>query len=139
MTPSGGWMVGDALEQVALQCDPVRILRFGATTHNAHRIHYDTDYARAEGLPDPVVMAQLQGTLFFRAAARLAGEVGAVTSVTWRNRAPAPVGCVLTVSGTVTRIEGDRIEVTLVEHADDGALCAEGSAVITTTPRSSRR
>jgi len=139
MTPIGRWMVGDAIEQVALQSDPIRVLRFGAATHNAHRIHYDTDYAHVEGLPEPVVMAQLQGVLFFRAASHVAGEGGAVTSVMWRNRAPAPVGCVLTVSGTVTRIEGDRIEVALVEHADDGSLCAEGSAVITTTLPSRRQ
>lgn len=58
-------VVGTPIESVTLVCDPIRILRFGASTHNSHRIHYDASYAQTEGLSAPVVMAQLQGTLFF--------------------------------------------------------------------------
>ncbi|MFQ6398842.1 acyl dehydratase [Nocardia sp. KC 131] len=125
-----GPAVGDIVESVALHTDPVRVLRFGAATHNAHRIHYDTAYAKAEGLSDRVVMAQLHGTLFFRAAARFAGGAAGVRSVEWRNRAPAYVGCVLTVTGSVRAAHSDRIELELVEHSDDGTICAVGAAVI---------
>ena len=37
--------------------NPVLLFRFSALTYNAHRIHYDRDYARAEGYPDLVVQA----------------------------------------------------------------------------------
>ncbi|WP_280398095.1 MaoC/PaaZ C-terminal domain-containing protein [Nocardia carnea] len=118
------------VEPVALQTDPVRILRFGAATHNAHRIHYDTRAARAEGLGDPVVMAQLHGTLFFRAAARYAGDPAAVRSVSWQNRAPAAVGATLTVTGVVDRVEGGVVTLRLEERDDRGTVCAVGSAVV---------
>lgn len=122
--------VGGKIEPVVLQTDPVRVLRFGAATHNAHRIHYDTVHARSEGLEDRVVMAQLHGTLFFRAAARYAGDPDAVLTVGWRNRAPAYVGTTLTVTGSVREISGDRVVLDLEERADDGTVCAVGEATV---------
>ena len=101
--------VGEKIEPVVLQTDPVRVLRFGAATHNAHRIHYDTVHARSEGLQDRVVMAQLHGTLFFRAAARYAGDPDAVLTVGWRSRAPANIRPTPTVTGSVREIRGDRV------------------------------
>lgn len=122
--------VGMKIEPVVLQTDPVRVLRFGAATHNAHRIHYDTVHAQSEGLADRVVMAQLHGTLFFRAAARYAGDPDAVVAVGWRNRAPAYVGATLTVTGSVREVRGDRVVLELEERADDGTLCAVGEATV---------
>lgn len=121
---------GDAIEPIVLQTDPVRVLRFGAATHNAHRIHYDTAYAQSEGLDDRVVMAQLHGTLFFRAATRYAGDPDAVLSVGWRNRAPAYVGTTLTVTGSVRDVHDDRIVLDLEERDSDGTLCAIGEAAV---------
>jgi 3-methylfumaryl-CoA hydratase len=44
--------------------DPVLLFRFSALTFNAHRIHYDRDYARhAEGYPGLVVHGPLIATL----------------------------------------------------------------------------
>lgn len=44
--------------------DPVLLLRYSALTFNAHRIHYDADYAsRAEGYPGLVVHGPLTATL----------------------------------------------------------------------------
>src|SRR4029077_18737142 len=43
--------------------DPVPLFRFSALTYNAHRIHYDRDFARAEGYPGLVVHGPLQALL----------------------------------------------------------------------------
>jgi 3-methylfumaryl-CoA hydratase len=44
--------------------DPVQLFRFSALTFNAHRIHYDRDYARdVEGYPGLVVHGPLAATL----------------------------------------------------------------------------
>lgn len=123
-------VVGDSVESIVLATDPVRVLRFGASTHNTHRIHYDALYSHTEGLEGPVVMAQLQGTLFYRVAERAAGASGRVTSLSWRNRSPAVVGSVLTVSGQVVDVEGDIVTIEMEEHDDGGTLCAIGSAVV---------
>ena len=43
--------------------DPVLLFRFSALTYNAHRIHYDLHYARAEGYPGLLVHGPLQALL----------------------------------------------------------------------------
>src|SRR5207244_13185609 len=43
--------------------DPVLLFRFSALTYNAHRIHYDREFARAEGYPGLVVHGPLQALL----------------------------------------------------------------------------
>jgi 3-methylfumaryl-CoA hydratase len=46
-----------------VEVNPVLLFRFSALTYNAHRIHYDRDYARGEGYPDLVVHGPLQALL----------------------------------------------------------------------------
>jgi 3-methylfumaryl-CoA hydratase len=49
--------------RIEFDVDPVLLFRFSALTYNAHRIHYDKDYAIAEGYPDIVVHGPLQALL----------------------------------------------------------------------------
>ncbi len=63
-----------------LALDPVMLFRYSALTFNAHRIHYDRDYARdVEGYPGLVVHGPLMATLLLdhllraRPQARVAG------------------------------------------------------------------
>ncbi|WP_326725621.1 MULTISPECIES: acyl dehydratase [unclassified Streptomyces] len=124
----------DQVQPVELTPDAVTLLRFGAVTRNAHRIHYDTDFARSEGLAGPVVMAQLHGCLFQRAAAGFAGPGGRVREVSWRNRAPAYAGDRLVVTGEVRSVDPVSGEITLdlVERCgSEGAVCCQGHAVVT--------
>lgn len=118
---------------VELTPDAITLLRFGAVTRNAHRIHYDTEFARSEGLAGPVVMAQLHGCLFHRAAAEFAGAGGQVREVGWRNRAPTCVGDRLVVTGTVRSVDavGGEITLDLVERCGSGeVVCCRGRAVV---------
>ena len=46
-----------------VEVDPVLLFRFSALTYNAHRIHYDRDFARAEGYPGLLVHGPLQALL----------------------------------------------------------------------------
>jgi 3-methylfumaryl-CoA hydratase len=46
-----------------VEVDPVLLFRFSALTYNAHRIHYDREYARTEGYPGLVVHGPLQALL----------------------------------------------------------------------------
>ena len=51
-------------DERTLVTDPVLMLRYSALTFNAHRIHYDREYARVvEGYPDLVVHGPLTATL----------------------------------------------------------------------------
>ncbi|XVQ09806.1 hypothetical protein ACQP1W_46035 [Spirillospora sp. CA-255316] len=123
---------GEPVAPVELVPDEITLLRFGAVTRNAHRIHYDTAFARSEGLDGPVVMAQLHGCLFYRAAAAFAGEDGEVLSVGWQNRAPAYARDRLVVSGTVEAADPATGEITLAleERRGPGSVCCRGRAVV---------
>jgi 3-methylfumaryl-CoA hydratase len=53
-----------------VEVDPVLLFRFSALTYNAHRIHYDREYARTEGYPGLVVHGPLQALLMAELARR---------------------------------------------------------------------
>ena len=51
----------------AYTIDEAMMFRYSAVTFNAHRIHYDREYTRAqEGYPDILVQGQLSATLMLR-------------------------------------------------------------------------
>jgi 3-methylfumaryl-CoA hydratase len=57
---------------------PPLLFRYSACTFNAHRIHYDLDYAReVEKYPGLVVHGPLQATLMMRLACRVRGRAPA--------------------------------------------------------------
>jgi 3-methylfumaryl-CoA hydratase len=69
--------------------DPTVLFRFSALTYNAHRIHYDRDYATSvEGYPGLVVHGPLQAMLLADAAARAFPD-RTVTRFAFRSTAPA--------------------------------------------------
>ena len=69
--------------------DPTLLFRFSALTYNAHRIHYDRDYATGvEGYPGLVVHGPLQAMLLADALERLYPD-RFITSFQFRAVAPA--------------------------------------------------
>jgi 3-methylfumaryl-CoA hydratase len=95
------------------------VFRYSAITWNAHRIHYDADYARREeGYPDPVQNGGLTLQLIIDAA--LPHLPGRLTGFEARLTRPLWVGGRLTVAGRLAR-EG----ALACWGADrDGHLCA---------------
>jgi hydroxyacyl-ACP dehydratase HTD2-like protein with hotdog domain len=85
--------------RLALSADPVLLFRFSALTYNAHRIHYDADYAtRVEGHPGLVVHGPLLAVLMLELPRRhLTGLQ--VAGLTFRARSPLYAGDAFTVSG----------------------------------------
>lgn len=73
---------------------PADLFRYSAVTWNAHRIHYDSCYARAEGYPGLVVHGPLLATVLVGRAVSALGELG---EVTYRARAPVFVDDLVTV------------------------------------------
>ncbi len=98
----------DAQQQPAVWSLPVTtslLFRFSALTYNAHRIHYDRDFARSEGYPGLVVHGPLQAMAMAEAVrAQGLAPVGAV-SFDYRLVAPLIEGEGLVVG--VTRHPGD--------------------------------
>jgi 3-methylfumaryl-CoA hydratase len=81
--------------------DPVLLFRFSALTYNAHRIHYDRDYARqVEGYPGLVVHGPLQALLMAELA-RQVTTLPAACAYSYRLITPLFEGQGLIVSATV--------------------------------------
>lgn len=80
---AGGWEI-----EHLVRVEPTLLFRFSALTYNAHRIHYDRDYATGqEGYPGLVVHGPLQAVLL----AHLVDKMEAGRSVRqFRYRADAP-------------------------------------------------
>jgi 3-methylfumaryl-CoA hydratase len=66
--PAGPVPAGDG--DWVVEVDPVLLFRYSALTYNAHRIHYDRDYARSEGYPGLLVHGPLQALLMAELARR---------------------------------------------------------------------
>ncbi|MBY0338857.1 MAG: MaoC family dehydratase N-terminal domain-containing protein [Acetobacteraceae bacterium] len=90
----------DAAWQEAKHLSPTLIFRYSAVTWNAHRIHYDADYARdTEGYPAVVQNGGLTMQLLLDAAVRNAAG-HRLSTVTARLTRPLHVGDRITLAGS---------------------------------------
>ena len=96
-----------------VEVNPVLLFRFSALTYNAHRIHYDRDYARAEGYPGLLVHGPLQALLMAEQARREA-ELPARCDYSYRLVAPLFDGQGLIVSAMA---DADAVWVTARDAA----------------------
>ena len=103
-----------------VEVNPVLLFRFSALTYNAHRIHYDRDYARAEGYPGLLVHGPLQALLMAELARP---ELPARCDYSYRLVAPLFDGQGLIVSATA---DADAVRV----RARDSAGCTTATGVI---------
>lgn len=126
--------VGAEVKPYCVRPSTVQLFRFSAVTWNAHRIHYDRDYALSEGYPAVLVQSHLHGCFLANAVQEWLGEKAIFREFRWENRKLAVAGDELTVTGTVTAIHDEPdarvIEVELEEHNQRGELCAPGRAVV---------
>ncbi|WP_290058418.1 FAS1-like dehydratase domain-containing protein [Amycolatopsis solani] len=88
----------------AFPVDPTVLFRFSALTYNAHRIHYDRDYARdVEGYPGLVVHGPLQALAM---AETVRGTGATATAIEYRVVAP-----LFDHQGLVVRATGGGVSV----------------------------
>ncbi len=103
--------------------DSTALFRYSALTFNAHRIHYDVDYARSvEGYPNLVIHGPLLATLLLDS---LVHRGQRVTSFRYRARSPLCIPEVFTVNG---RRAG--AETRLWAASLDGRLAMDADATV---------
>ena len=124
--------VGDSLP--ALEIDPTRpqLFRYSAATWNAHRIHYDPEYASGvEGHPDVLVQAHLHGALVQRLVMDWLGDDGELVGLAWSNVGRAVPDQTLSVGAEVTGIDtgGGTVEFEMWTESPEGRA-AEGTATV---------
>jgi 3-methylfumaryl-CoA hydratase len=109
-------------DQVAL--DATLVFRYSAVTWNAHRIHYDADFAReVEGYPATVQNGGLTMHLILDAALKRAP--GRLLGFTARLRRPLFVGQVVSLAGRAPATSAGSHHVAAWAAAPDGSLAAE--------------
>lgn len=115
-TPPAEPEPADAVRRVT--ADPVLLFRYSALTFNAHRIHYDRDYARdVEGYAGLVVHGPLIATLLLDHAGR---ELPGLTPRHFSFRAEAPL------------IDGAPFDLCLTRESSGARLWARDSGGRTT-------
>jgi acyl dehydratase len=128
--------VGSVLPAADYPTSTVQIFRYSAATWNTHRIHYDKDYAVAEGYPDVLVQSHLHGAFLARYCTDWVGANGRLLELGLRIRRFAIAGETLSVLGTVKAVERlddahAALALELVEtRGSDGETCATASARI---------
>jgi 3-methylfumaryl-CoA hydratase len=121
--PTDGW-------RETVQPTSALLFRFSAVTFNAHRIHYDHDYAtRIEGYPGLVVQGPLTAMLLAQSASHHLGK--SLRSFTYRASSPLFVDQPFRVDGLATRsTEGDTATVTATRT--DGVVGMTATATAAT-------
>jgi len=124
---------GDVLPERARETDVVQSFFYNAALWNAHRIHYELEYAtKAEGYAGLVVPGPLLGDWLGQCAEDWAGDAGRIVKLSYSNRLAATVGETLAVGGAVKSVDLAAREAQLelwVKNAR-GEVITPGSAVV---------
>jgi hydroxyacyl-ACP dehydratase HTD2-like protein with hotdog domain len=119
--------------------DAVDLFLFSAAVGLAHRIHYDVEFARGEGLDGVPVHGPLQAAYLSQLVSRWARESGGrLSAMKVRHRRPVLAGQTVVCRATQTDVEdaeGFARGRWLLELSVDGEVCTEGTAE-TVIPRS---
>lgn len=123
-------IVGQPLPELVKKPTVSMLFRFSAVTWNAHRIHYDRDYARSENHPDILVQATMHGGFLLQMLASFAGPRGRIVSFKYANRERSFPGDILTCGGTIVSKDERKIDCEIWERNQRDQICANGSAAI---------
>jgi 3-methylfumaryl-CoA hydratase len=105
---------GDVLPERTRTTDIVQSFFYNAALWNAHRIHYELEYAtKVEGYAGLVVPGPLLGDWLGQCAEDWAGEGGRVVKLSYSNRLAALVGETLAVGGSVKTLDSAAREAEL--------------------------
>ncbi len=135
--------VGAELPPLTKVPTTIQLFRYSAVTWNAHRIHFEREYAQHEGHPDILVQAHLHGAFLAQMVMDWAGPGARLVSFGWSNRGRAIPGDTLTCTGRVTgkRTDGGRtlVDLEIVEKNQRGEVCAPGKATLMLPSRRAAR
>ncbi len=88
------------------------IMAYGAATWDWHRMHYDGEFARAEGLPGVVLDGQAYGAYLAMAVIAWLGPGAFIAKLSFRMRSMVRPGDTLRCVGEVTEVApGDGADI----------------------------
>lgn len=126
--------VGTELPSLTKRPTTVQLFRYSAVTWNAHRIHYDQEYAAVEGYPSVLVHSHLHGAFLTQLCTDWMGYRGKLRDLELSVKRFAVPGETLTCKGRIVDLERNgahgMVTVELEEVNEEGEVCAPGRAVI---------
>jgi hydroxyacyl-ACP dehydratase HTD2-like protein with hotdog domain len=138
-----GVAVGTELPALVKVPTTVQLFRYSAVTWNAHRIHYEKEYAIKEGHPDVLVQAHLHGAFLLQMIGDWMGLRGRLVRFGWSNRGRAIPGDTLTCTGRVIDkrvVDGQHlVDLEIVETNQRGEVCAPGQATVALPSQEARQ
>lgn len=118
----------------------VQLFLFSAVTRNAHRIHYDKEYAIKEGHPDILVHGPLQGAFLVQFITGWIGKLGRLKKISYQLRSRSFPGDTISCKGKVTNKyvkDGEHcVECEIWSERQTGEVCVPGKATVILPTRS---
>ena len=103
--------VGTELPELVITADPTFVISTALATRDFQDVHHDRDKAVARGSQDIFVNILTDTGLVQRFITDWAGPRAVVKSIALRLGVPLYAGDTLTLTGTVTALEGDDIHI----------------------------
>ena len=125
--------VGDHQPPQRQSVTPFQLFRYSAVTWNPHRIHFDEQYANAEGHGGLALHSHLRAALALRAVTEGLGPEWRIMKVSYRLRAPLYAPIDLTYTARVVAVEGEDVTLELIEANPAGEVGFEGTARVART------
>jgi hypothetical protein len=110
----GSVRVGTVLPELVIDADPTFVISTALATRDFQDVHHDRDKAVARGSKDIFVNILTDTGLVQRFVTDWAGPRAVVKSIALRLGVPLYAGDTLTLTGTVTALEGEDIHIDVV-------------------------
>ncbi|MBF6214532.1 MaoC family dehydratase [Nocardia puris] len=126
--------VGAALPELVIHADPTFVISTALATRDFQDVHHDRDKAVARGSKDIFVNILTDTGLVQRFVTDWAGPRAVVKSISLRLGVPLYAGDTLTLTGTVTAVDGEDIHIDVIgrdslgDHITAKAVIAHRSA-----------
>jgi acyl dehydratase len=130
--------LGDQLPQLVRTISLTDMVAYAGATWDWHRLHYDEDFVHDRHLPAPVVDGQVFGALFVKALQDWLGPMCFVQELSFQYRNLMFAGEELTISGTVSAVDGARVSIDLSavisasQYGDARPAVSPASALVAT-------
>lgn len=125
LAPISDAVAGGDVEPVACGASRTDLMRYAEASGDSNPIHYDHDAARRAGLEGVIV----HGLLMAAWLGRVANRYGSLSTMKVRFRNPLRPAVPARVTGSVSAVEADALELDLVLSAEDTRLVTAKVAV----------
>lgn len=110
---------GDTFSHVRT-CDRLRPIYYAAASGDFNPIHVDAEFARAAGLPGPILQGMCTYAWLAEACAAYFGDPGCFRRLTARFSRPVLPGDTVTFEGVCTQADGERVRVEVAARNQRG-------------------